>query len=177
MIKGIVRRALLGDWNLGSIPCPENIKLRKDYELIYNEDDLRWELYKVTHKGAADSDDRLQWQMSCPVTGSTITPGISRWLEQFDSSEGGKKDDNQRQKDWLETFNFVMDVDKKRRQKLDDDLRYATKGASNYLMKVLEGHKQCVVPAGPPVGRNPKTGALVRPYKKLKRIGKEVKVG
>jgi hypothetical protein len=176
MIKGIVRRALLSDFNLGAIPCPTAVSqlLRKGFELVYNEDDLRWELYKIKHHGGTLGDDILVHQMSCPVTGSTITPGISRWLEKFDSSAGGAKDDEQRQKDWQSTFNQCMENDKTRRKKLEDEIDYATEDAARYLSKVLDGQRQCVVPAGPPVGRNPKTGALIRPYKKLRKKRKEV---
>ena len=107
MVKGILRRTLMSDYNLGSIECPIAVKscLRHDFELIYNSDDLRWELYKLHHHGATDSDDILHWQMSCPITGSIITTGISRWLEKFDKSEGGANDDEQTQKVWMYDFN------------------------------------------------------------------------
>ena len=71
-----------------------------------------------------------------------------------------------------------MDNDRIRRQKLDDEVDYRTQGAARCLDRILDGQKQCVVPAGPPVGRNPKTGALIRPYKKLPaKQGKKVIVG
>lgn len=163
MIVSEVLRGVIRLHNLGKHTCP--VKLEKGYELIWNEDDIRWEVYWIKKKGATPSQDLLVWQMSAPVKGLPITPGIKTWLQKFDTSKSGTLDLGQREKAWITMFKEIQRKDKVKRQKQLNETYYELGHICKWLGRYVEGQKQCVVPVAT-VGYDKRTGKYLRLYKK-----------
>jgi len=164
MVIPKIRRALLAEWDLEE--TNPGIELRSGYELLYNTTELRYELYKVTARGAVKSDDSLTWQISCPYTGKSITPGMANWLQKYDTSCGGKYDDDDRKKQWRRTFKETMERHAKKKELDKLEMKYSLRGASERVKKYLENSRQVVVPAGAPVGETVQ-GKKIRPWRPL----------
>lgn len=164
MIISVIRRAILPDYNLEE--TNHEVELRKGYELIYNTDDYRYELFRLTKLGAVRSDDLLEWQMSCPHTGKSITSGMRVWLQKYDTSEGGKLDDYDRKKNWAAQFKRIRERDADKAHKDRLERIYCMGGNARRVQRYLENQKQVVVPAGAPVGETVQ-GVKIRPWKGL----------
>lgn len=167
-------RGELYKYNLGRIKPPK-LDLPKNIELVWNEDIERWQVYKV-QKGTTLSLDELTWQIDVPFKGSDISSGIKYWLQKYDTTEGGAKDLERREKDWLETFKEIRRTEHTRRENQIQEQMYEVGHRCRFLERLAFGAPQCVVPAGPVVGINRETGKPVRAYQKSK-IGKEVIIG
>ncbi len=168
-------RGDLHKYQLGSIKPPSNVKLPKGVELVWNDNIEKWQIYLVKKK-VSKSLDELTWQIDVPFKGSDISPGIKYWLQKYDTTEGGKLDQQQLEKNWVETFKRVVIRDEERKEKQIEDRMYEVGHVCRFLERLAFGAPQCVVPAGPVVGINRRTGKTVRAYKKPK-ISKEIIVG
>lgn len=175
MIVSDIKRGELAKYNLGGLDPPDIELPRKDLELIWDADENKWQVYLVK-KGTVPSEDHLTWQMSVPYKGSHISKSFRFWLQRYDMSEGGKKDDEQIKKDWIETYKWVQRNHDIRKEKVIQEQLYEIGHRCRFLERLAFGAKQCVVPAGPVVGVNTKTGKPVRAYAKS-QISKEVIIG
>jgi len=175
MIATVCKRGELANYNLGGLTPPLVELPRKNLELVWDRDDDRWQIYMVT-PGTTPSMDTMTWQISVPYKGSLVSKNIQFWLQKYDTTEGGKKDDDQRKQDWLDTFKWVREREHIKREKAFDDVCYESGHRAKFLERLAFGAPQCVVPAGPVVGINKKTGKPVRAYEKPK-ISKEIIVG
>jgi ribosomal protein S20 len=121
-------------------------EVNKNLELIWNQDDSRWEIY-------LSRGDTLYWQNSAPVTGLTITPGLKTWLQKFDSSKGGKLDQEDREKRYLESLYAGFDKLAKRRLVEKEETKREVSSVCKSAMGYMDNAKgnRIVVP-GPVVG-------------------------
>lgn len=162
MIIDEVKRCDLHKHGLGGHDPPSNVvaklkELNKDLELVWNGDDTRWEIYQAR-------GDTLYWQNSAPVLGLAITPGITDWLKKFDTSRGGRFDQQDREKQFLESLYEGLDKQAERKRKQQEDMEYGLKDVCKFAERALFGTKQVVMP-GPVVGQTGK-GKSIRMYKK-----------
>lgn len=158
-----IQRHELNDYNLGGLSPPSEVvkklkELNKDLELVWNDDDHRWEIYLV--KG-----DAFSWQNSAPVLGSTITPGIADWLKKFDTSKAGALDTEDREKRYLEGLKIMLDSDAERKRKQQIESAYERRDVIHYLDRHFDNTRPgwIVKPEGPIIGKF--NGKNVRLYK------------
>jgi len=170
VIVSLIKRRLLVEYNLGKYNPPSNIDLPKSVELIWNEDDTRWEVYKIQTSGAVASDDLLCWQISAPSLGLEVTPGIKDWLQKYDTSKGGAVSTKRRQTDWLRMFQASQYRLDQRREAEHKELIYELSHRAKFLSQLIsrggKARNSVVVPAMV-VGRTAK-GVPIRAYKKVK---------
>jgi hypothetical protein len=132
----------------------------QNLDLLWNEDDNQWEIYRIKQKGITRGEDVLCWQMSAPVKGLMITVGIADWLKKYDTNVLGMYDQDQMKNKFLSMIKQVREKKQEQKQKQLKELQY------NY--KDLLHHRdtertQIVVPVT--VGWNKKTGKPVRMVK------------
>jgi hypothetical protein len=96
-----------------------------ELDLLFDEGTNKWQFYKVKAHGAIPDDDLLCWQMSVPVEGTGITPGVFDWLKKYDSSNGGLLDEDELKKQWLKNWKQAKDVQREQQEKKRDTLATA----------------------------------------------------
>ena len=156
MIITELRRAELDKNGLGGLEPPPEVltalqRLDSKLELIWNRDHGQWEIYRNKHT------DVLHWQMSAPNKGSTITPGIASWLQQYDSNPQGMVDAEDMKSSWLKMWNNQREKLKLQETKAKEDLYYEWTAISDYF---VTGRTIISVPVT--VGYNKRTGKHLR---------------
>jgi len=158
-----IKKYDLRKFGLGALKPPEDVfkalcELNRDLELVWNEDDNRWEIYLV--KG-----DTLYWQNSAPVLGSNITTGIKTWLQKFDTSKAGRLDNKDREKRFAEDLRLMLSNNVKKNQAKHKEFSYERKDIIHYLSRHFDNMKPGWISVpGPAVGNF--RGKTVRLYKK-----------
>lgn len=164
MIVSLIKRGVLGSYQLGGRIIPDDIILPKGIELVWNE--TQWEVYKV-QKGAVASADTLTWQMTLPFI--ELTPSaVKNYLQKYDTSEGGALDEERRQKNWKSMFAKTIEYSNKRKDTLISDALYEVGHMSRWLGRFEEGLKQCVVPIS--MGRRNVEGKMKQVYAYRRKI-------
>ena len=159
--------SVLGDYHLGGRDPPVEVsekllQMRVPIKAIWNSDSCKWELYRI-------DGNKLLWQKTAPK--GDLTTSIISWLQKFDSSKHGTRDDDERVKDFKFWFNHIrLNKDKEEKQAKKNEALYACRDINQYSKRLMGGNRQCVVPAGPVVGML-RSGKLVRDYKRGNIIG------
>ena len=150
---------------------PSNLVLLKMYnfdkrlELIWNEDDNRWEFYRVKGYGVTPDHDVLHWQISAPSLGVDITPGIIDWLKKYNSSICGTLDQEDIRKRWLENFQVSrVKLEHRKRAEMQEVADIAGDIAKRFYDRRVS---QIAVPTT--VGVNKNNGKPIRAYPKKRR--------
>lgn len=148
---------------------PEDVVIKlKEFdsalELIWNEDDNRWEFYRVKKVGIVPEEDLLHWQISAPESGTCITPGILDWLRKYDQTNGGFLSIDDLKDEWRKNYKRYIVIPEERRKKQMEPImhewdkvfhRYAVERVQIAVPKIIGMHK--------------KTGKKILAVKKNKR--------
>src|SRR3990172_5493047 len=165
MIKTEAMRYIL-DSEKGIYP-PDDVaaalrQLDSALELLWNNDDGQWEVYRLKHKGVIPSQDLMHWQMSAPNKGTFITTGIVDWLKKYDTSLGGRLSKEDLQNRWLKQFKEIQYTERVKKEKQDQELSYSWQ---EMIDKIGKARKQISVPIT--VGFNKKTGKHIRAFERI----------
>lgn len=171
MIKTEAMRCIL-DSEKGIYPPKEVIevlkRLNSSLELMWNDDDGQWEIYRIKQKGIIPAQDLLHWQMSAPTKGTFITVGIVDWLRKYDTTKGGALSEEDLQNRWVKQFKEIQYNERIKHEKQDQELYYSWQEMIN---KIAGARKQISVPIT--VGFNKRTGKHIRAFekRKVKQLG------
>lgn len=130
-------------------------------ELIYDIDADKWNIYRLKVRGAVPDEDVLHFQMAAPETGVIITPSIATWLQQFDSTNGGMKDQDELRKGFMRFFFDQLELEEKQKQKRLNEISYSWK---DLIQKAVTD--RCAVAVPRVVGMH--RGKAIRAFKRNK---------
>ena len=80
----------------------------KTFELFFNSENQKWEVWKITKKGITDNEDELLWQLSAPTTGTDVSIGFVNYCKQFDVTNGGLLSADDLRTFWLKHVKNVI---------------------------------------------------------------------
>lgn len=149
-------------------------RLNSSLELMWNNDDGQWEIYRIKEKGIISAQDLLHWQMSAPTKGTFITVGIVDWLRKYDTTQGGVLSKEDLQNRWIKQFKEIQYNERIKKERNQQELYYSWQEMINKISTV---RRQISVPIT--VGFNKKTGKHIRVFerrptlseRKVKQLG------
>jgi len=169
MVKTEAERRIIEPVNIKFKPPLEVIEAlhRHDsaLELVWNEDDNRWEFYRLKEKGPSREQDILHWQMSAPFDGSDIQPSIINWLRKYDTSEYGRKGPDRLKQEWiLNVKDYIARPKELYKKRMEPMLHEWNSVFHRYAV----GREQISVPIK--IGRDTKKNKDIFAVKKQRRI-------
>ena len=135
----------------------------KRLRLLWNQDDFCWEVYSISAEGT--DNEVWTWQVTYPY--KELAGNFTQWLAKYDTSEGGRFDDDDRKKQGLSTLKELMRQQRVRKDKQLQERYYELGHICKFLERMAYGTKQVVVPEQV-VGMH--KGKPIRAYKKRKEL-------
>lgn len=136
----------------------------KDLELLWDDDNHSWQFYRVKTHGVIPSQDVLCWQVTPPS--NDINKSIVKWLQKYDTTNGGYKDQDDLRSDFMKMFTNANYASEQARLKRAHETELIKEQIVDEFL--IRRKVSVAVPNTDVVGYNPITGRCVRAVKKSK---------
>ena len=145
-------------------------ELDKKLEFVWNSDEAQWEIYRLTTPGINASEDILNWQNTAPP--GEPTAAIKIWLQKFDTTKGGTRDSEDRERDYIKSIHQSLANQDLKKEKDKQEQYYELGHVCKYLggMAMASKSPNIVVPEAVGVTQTGVPIRLIPPPVKSKEI-------